>query len=405
MEGERFLDRQTEIPKDFYSTKSFTDRLLAYLSERNEKEKEKPFFAYLAFTAPHWPLQAPQDVIRKYKGMYDEGPNALRWQRLASLQKLGLVPQGVSPAPVVDMNTRDWDQLTPEERAKSARCMETYAAMVDQIDLHLGRVFDYLRETGELDNTFVAFMSDNGAEGHILEAMPILAGNSVADIIWRYYDNSVDNIGNANSNVWYGPRWACAATAPSRGYKHYTTEGGIRCPCIVRYPPLTKSNSQRGEGAVSHSFTTVMDIMPTILDLAGIPHPAPTFHDRSVAPMRGKSCAPLLSDPSSDVHSSDQDFTGWELFGCCAVRHGDWKAVLLPSDKGSGEWELYNLKDDPGETRDLARTEKAMLGKLISHYEVYYQESGMFDAALAVEMMEKRVEKIMGGFGGFSPSA
>ena len=214
MEDDKFLDRKTDIPKDFYSTKTFTDRLLDFLDERNSNEREQPFFAYLPFTAPHWPLQAPQDVIKKYRGWYDEGPGALRWKRLAKLQELGLVPQGVEPAPVTDMNTRPWEALTDFEKRKSARAMETFAAMVDQIDFHLGRVFDYLRATGELDNTFILFMSDNGAEGHILEAMPIMKGVSITEVIKKYYDNSIDNIGNANSLVWYGPRWASAATAP-----------------------------------------------------------------------------------------------------------------------------------------------------------------------------------------------
>ena len=394
------LDRKADMPQDFYSTKTFTDKLLAYLDKRTATEREQPFFAYLAYTAPHWPLQAPQEVIRKYKGKYDQGPEALRWARLHALQRLGLVPQDVEPAPVTHMNTRPWDELTDAEKMKSARAMETFAAMVDQIDYHLGRVFDYLRASGELDNTFVVFLSDNGAEGHILEAMPILKGVSITEVIAKHYDNSLDNIGNHNSCVWYGPRWASAATAPSRGFKHASSEGGIRCPCIVRYP----QHPQTSKGSVSHAFTTVMDLMPTMLDLAGVKHPAPRYQGRDVVQMRGKSWIPLLSGTSSEIHDSDQDWTGWELFGCRAVRQGDWKALLMPAPRGTGEWQLYNLRLDPGEIHDQASNEPEVLHMLIQHYELYYQETGMFDTELAVQMAERTSAELLGSFKGFSPS-
>lgn len=214
MEDDRVLDRKADMPNDFYSTKSFTDRLLEYFQSRTDTERAQPLFAYLAFTAPHWPLQAPRATIDKYKGMYDEGPEALRWNRLHALQKLGLVPEGIEPAPISAMGTRPWSELTAAERAKSSRAMECFAAMVDEIDQAIGRVLRYLRETDELDNTFIVFLSDNGAEGHILEAMPILRGVAITEVIARHYDNSIDNIGNANSCIWYGPRWASAATAP-----------------------------------------------------------------------------------------------------------------------------------------------------------------------------------------------
>lgn len=172
MEGDQFIDTSKDLPDDFYSTTSFTDRLLAYLGSRDEAEKEKPFFSYLAFTAPHWPLQAPRHVVDKYKGMYDDGPDELTKKRLARMKKLGLIRPDVECAPPLDMG-KDWDDMTPEERKYSARKMEVFAGMVDMIDQNLGRVVDYLEETGELDNTFILFMSDNGAEGVALEAIPV----------------------------------------------------------------------------------------------------------------------------------------------------------------------------------------------------------------------------------------
>ncbi|KAI0473829.1 putative arylsulfatase, partial [Xylariaceae sp. FL0804] len=296
MREDRFLERKKELPKDFYSTKSFTDEMLKYLEGRNAEEREKPFFGYLTYTAPHWPLQAPPEVIAKYRGVYDDGPEGLRQRRLKALIERGLVPADVEPAPSVGEVPKEWDEMDADERAASARKMETYAAMVDQIDAHLARLVAYLERSGELDNTFVLFMSDNGAEGKLLEALPVSAGMPLGDIIAQFYDNSLANIGAANSFVFYGPRWASAATAPSRGFKGWTTEGGIRCPCLVRYPPLmTRGHHGRTTAAqVTHEFTTVMDILPTVLELAGVPHPGATFRGRSVAAPRGRSWAAHL---------------------------------------------------------------------------------------------------------------
>lgn len=172
-----YLNRWTKLPDNFYSTKTFTDKLLNYFETRTPEEKEKPFFSYLAFTAPHWPLHAPKEIIDLYKGMYDDGPAGLRQRRLARLIELGLVPADVEPAPTVGLLDPEWETMSAEERAVSAREMETFAAMVHVVDQHIQRVLDYLRDSGELDNTFILFISDNGAEGTLLEALPMLNGD------------------------------------------------------------------------------------------------------------------------------------------------------------------------------------------------------------------------------------
>jgi arylsulfatase A-like enzyme len=209
MADDKMLDRETDLPHDFYSSRTFTDRMLDFLSERNDEDKKKPFLACLTYTAPHWPLQAPKETIAKYKGKYDGGPEVLRQQRLAALKKLGIIGQDVVAAPVTGMGTAPWEELSAEEKAKSSRAMEIFAAMVDEMDVQIGRVLDYLKETDELDETFVLFMSDNGAEGAILEAFPVLNGISMADVIERFMDNSLKNMGTKTSYVWYGPRCVC----------------------------------------------------------------------------------------------------------------------------------------------------------------------------------------------------
>ncbi|CAN8100335.1 unnamed protein product [Discula destructiva] len=374
MRDDVVIDRKKDIPKDFYSTKDFTDNMIDYLEERTAEEKAKPFFGYLTYTAPHWPLQAPREVIDKYKGQYSDGPEALRQRRLDALIARGLVPADVEPAPMVGETVKSWADMNDDEKAHSARRMETYAAMVDLIDQNLARMIAYLEKTGELDNTFVMFISDNGAEGKLLEALPVTKGVPLVKVIEQYYNNSIENIGNADSFVWYGPQWASAATAPSKGFKTMVTEGGIRCPCIVRYPKFALS-----EGKVTHDFTTVMDILPTFLDMAGISHPAPTFRGREVVAPRGRSWVPFLDGKAANVHDNGtQDVTGWELFGRRAIRKGNWKAVFEPAP-GPEEWELYDLSKDLGEVHDLAKTEPKILEELLVEWEKYFAETGMYD--------------------------
>ncbi|RKL46125.1 Arylsulfatase [Fusarium proliferatum] len=372
MQDDRFLDRKDpkDIPKDFYSTTTFSEKLIDYLKDR--KDTEQPFFAYLPFTAPHWPLQAPRETIEKYRGIYDEGPVALRKRRLANLVKLGLISEDTEPAP---MTVELWDKMSPAEKAESARKMEVYAAMVDLIDVNIGRVVDYLDSVDELENTFVLFMSDNGAEGAMLEAVPVMGSvGSVPRIINKYYNNSIDNMGMADSYIWYGPEWACASMAPSRGFKTWITEGGIRCPCLVRYPPFSKTG-----GSHTDSFCTVMDILPTVLDLAGVPLPGRQFRGREVFPVRGSSWVPHLEDQSPAFHDEEKEITGWELFGLRAIREGHWKALYMTAPRGKDKWELYNLKNDPGELHDLADDNPEIMDRLIDLWEIYYSETGMFD--------------------------
>ncbi|KAH7064204.1 alkaline-phosphatase-like protein [Paraphoma chrysanthemicola] len=376
MRDDKFLDRTNpkDVPNDFYSTTSFTDELISYLDSR--EDKEQPFLAYLPFLAPHWPLQASREVMNKYKGRYDDGPETLRAERLQRLVDLGIVKPNVEAAP---MPREDWLKMSAEERAVSARKMEVYAAMVDSIDENIGRVIKHLESTDELDNTFILFMSDNGAEGAMLEALPLMGSvGNVNKIIDTYYDNSLENIGASNSFVWYGSEWASASMAPSRGFKTWITEGGIRCPCVIRYPPLHAASEALRNGSITDSFCTVMDILPTILDIARVESPGTRFRGREVVPIRGATWVPHLTGRQSGFHD-EEEITGWELFGLRAIRKGQWKALWMTAPRGKEQWELYDLGDDPGETHDLAEQEAAKLKELVEHWETYYAETGMFD--------------------------
>jgi arylsulfatase A-like enzyme len=374
MEDDRVVD---QLPDGFYSSDGFTDKLLAHLDER--QDRDRPFFAYLAFTAPHWPLQAPAELTARYRGRYDEGPEALRQERLKRLKAMGLCPPDAVAHPVVARG-REWHELSPAERRVSARTMEVYAAMVERLDWNVGRVVARLHETAELDDTAVMFLSDNGAEGALLEAVPTF-GPRFMEHLERHYDNCLDNIGRPNSFAWYGPRWAQAATAPSRLYKMFTTEGGIRVVAFVTYPRVPR------QAAIGTAFATVMDIMPTVLELAGVAHPGTRWHGHEVAAMRGRSLVPYLDGTSDWVHAADEP-TGWELFGRMAIRQGDWKAVRIPAPDGPGSWQLYDLAKDPGETNDLAAAMPERRDALIALWNGYVEETGTMPAVIPRSLPE-----------------
>lgn len=373
-----------KLPDGWYSSDGYGDKMLSYLKQRNESQDDRPFFAYYPFTAPHWPLQAPQRLIKKYRGVYDDGPEELRQERLQKLKDLGMIPQDVTPHPVVDDEVKPWKDLTDLERQKSCRAMEVFSAMVESIDENVGKVIDYLEQTGELDNTMVCFMSDNGAEGAAYEAYPIVQSNMLGHL-QKYYDNSLDNLGNGNSFIWYGPRWAQAATAPSRLYKAYTTEGGVRVPLVAQFPknmPLPAKSPFISKTGITDQFATVMDLAPTILQMAGVDHPAPSYHGREVVKMRGASWVPYLTGKSDRIHPEDF-ISGWETCGRAAIRKGDWKAVFIPKPKGPERWQLYDLSKDPGEVNDLSEKpeQEEKMKEMLVCWEQYVLETGVVPLA------------------------
>lgn len=363
----------SDLPKDFYSSDTFTDKMLEYLSDRRERKEKRPFFGYLAFSAPHWPLQAPKESIQKYRGKYDQGPEYLRQTRLANLKRLGLVPRDAVAAPVIlkgedGKDTLAWEQMDPEQQQFSSRTMEAYAGCVDRIDWNVGRVLDALEASGELEDTCIMVMSDNGAEGAMWEAQPLAAGANLMEHIAKYHDNSLDNIGAANSFVWYGPQWASASTAPGLLFKMYTSEGGIRVPCIMHYPRLGKKLEFAGK--IERAFATVMDVMPTFLDLSRTETPSSPFRGREVAPIKGRSWLPYLLGDTDHIHDANE-VTGWELFGRMALRKGDYKALFIPKPHGPERWQLFDLAADPGETVDLAEREPDRLDAMIRDFQNY----------------------------------
>lgn len=352
--------KQVEVPTGFFSSEFYTDRMIQYLE--GDKAKDKPFLAVLSYTAPHWPLHAPDQWIDKYQGRYAEGYEALRQQRLKRMQEQGIVPAGVSANTPMAGGLPTWEQLTEEQRQREARSMEVYAAMVDNMDHHIGRMLDYLRQSGQLDNTFVLFMSDNGADGNSPVDLP---GNR--EWMASDFDNSLENMGRKGSYIDYGAQWAQVGATPFPFFKGFTSQGGTTVPVIVKHASLKQQ-----AGQINREFFHVMDVMPTILELAGVKHPGDTFRGRSVQPMQGRSMLPGLRGEAMPERA-----IGWELFGRRALRKGDWKMTWMTAPYGSAAWQLYNLAKDPVEANDLAQQEPAKLAELIKEWDAYVQRNNV----------------------------
>lgn len=351
-----------ELPGDFYATQSYTDFLME--SIRINHGDDRPFLAYLAFTTPHDPLHVPEPWRSMYQGEYDEGYGVLKTKRVESAKKLGLVPSN-APVPESFSETRSWESLSKGQQAIETRAMEVYAGMVSNLDYHYGRIEAFLKDIGELENTIIIFLSDNGPNPWYSEDYPSTLGSG-----WfEQFDNSANNIGNPMSHHAYGIGWSEASAGPLNLFKLTVCEGGIRVPMFIDGPGI------EGEKRYN-SFTYVWDIMPTILDMAGIEHPE-SYRGRTVDPMRGKSMKGVLSGAKTMVYDK-QEFICGELGGDGMwSRQGNYKAVWNQAPYGNLIWHLYNLADDPGETKDLSNEMPEKLKELQEAWNEYAKEVGV----------------------------
>ena len=346
-----------KLPAGFYSTDYYASQMIDYL---RTPRQARPFFAYLAFTAPHWPLQAPEALIMKYLPRYQDGPGALRERRLAGLARETLIDRTTVGHPFVPA-APDWQTLDITRRARETRKMATFAAMVDRLDTAVGRVLAQLRRWGELQHTVVFFLSDNGAEGHDLAAL-----SDFHDYVLSF-DQRLERIGRPGSFVWYGPQWAQASSAPSRLHKGYPTEGGIHVPAFVWSADLAAHG-------INRSVVSVMDIAPTLLALAGVPAGASEFRGHKVHAIEGQSLRGILDGHAGAVRG-DRDSLGWELFGRSAIRVGQWKALQLGQSAADRRWELYDLASDPAELHDRSALEPAQARTMQDLWREYSEQN------------------------------
>lgn len=317
----------------FYSTDNFTKEAIEFIGEG--KTNEAPFFLYLPYIAPHFPLQAWPEDIAKYKGKYDEGYNTIRKRRFEKQQKLGVVGDfAISPP--------DFEPWPSEKAIEEARRMEVYAAQVDRLDQNIGKLVTHLKEIGEWENTVIMFLSDNGASAEVFDRAPGA------------------EVGTNDSFKSYGKAWANVSNTPFRKSKMYEHEGGIGTPLIVHWPKGIEHDGQLVKSPVH-----ITDIMPTCLDIAGATYPK-KYNGKTIDPLDGKSFSAILNGKKPEKPRT----LFWEHMGNKAVRIGDWKAVKLLE----GVWELYNLNEDPTELSDLANNEPDRLKKMVAQWNAWADE-------------------------------
>lgn len=353
----------SSLPDDYYATRTYTDKMIDYIE--SNRGDGKPFFAYVAHQAPHDPYHLPREARNGHVAQYDKGWDALRRERLERQIELGIMP------PDTQLSERMWfvpdpTTLAGMPRAVLGKKMELYADLVVNLDGHIGRLIDYLKETGEYENTIFIVFGDNGAEGTDLFSM--IAGTpGTKDFLWAAINWSQTDPhawGDPGSFVGYGPMWAQVSMTPFSQYKGWTAEGGVRNALIVSGPVV-----EREAGSINHGFMHVADILPTLLDVAGTTYPD-TVDGRPLPAMIGNSWTEVLAG-GAESPRSDTDYMGWEIFGNRAIRQGEWKLRWQWKPFGTEEWELFNLTDDPGERIDLAADMPDKLQELLQLWDEY----------------------------------
>ena len=356
-------DKPYVPPHDgFYSTDAFTDHAIQFVDEAVKDPGKKPFFLYLAFNASHWPLQAPESDVEKYKGAYDRGWQAIREARLARMKELGVVPPGQEMAPMDRGKVRAWDQLPDDRRKEWARRMEVYAAQTEHMDRDVGRFLEELKRLGVEENTIVICLSDNGGA-----AEDPNRGDPAAPI------------GSRDSFRGYARPWATVSNTPWRLHKTTEYEGGISTGLVVKWPA---GIPPKNRGKFVGQPADVIDLLPTFLELAGARYPT----NGTVKPEGQSILAMLKGEPGP----GNRVFC-WEHEGNRAVRDGDWKLVAPPGKK---VWELYNIAMDRVESHDLASVHPEIVARLNREYEEWAARCGVIPFSELKERMQKRVAEI-----------
>jgi len=346
--------KPVELPADFNATVNYTDHLIESIDAA--RRENKPFFAFAAYTAPHWPLQAPDRYLQQTRGRYDAGYQAIASKRVERMHAMGLLSEEEAASASVD--APNWSGMSTQARQHAARKMEIYAAMVEQLDDQVARLVEHLKKTGQYDNTLIVFMSDNGPESKDYDGR-------LAEWVNANFDNSLANMGRVNSFVAYGKYWAAVSATPLRGAKQSVLEGGTRVPAIVSLPGGI-APGERSE------LLNVRDLMPTILEFAKVPVPGIEYAGRPVHPLQGESFAALLRDTKATTLNGDRSVVGWEVDGSAALRLGSMKLVY-PAGKLGDAWQLFDLARDKGERHDLAGQQPQRVETMKAHWRHYAQ--------------------------------
>lgn len=359
------------LPEDFYSSTFIIDKMMDYMDETDGAE---PFLAYIGFQAIHIPVQAPPEFTANYLDTYKDGWEALQQRRWQRAQQIGLVPEG-APQPALHPDLRKWDDLSPDQQKLFAARMAVNAGMLEAMDHHIGRLVDHLKETGDYENTVFVITSDNGPEPSSADDPRFAQWLSA-----NGYHTGIEGIGEKGSYGFIGPEFASAASSPSYLFKFYVSEGGLRVPLIMTGPGIAPSTVD--------AFATVTDITPTLLDMAEA-GPAP---EGSVS-IDGRSLLPVLSGDLPAVYSDD-DAIGIEVSGNSALYKGPWKITRNLKPWGDGQWRLFNLENDPGETVDLSADHPEIFEELQADYAAYAARVGVLEVPAGYNSVAQ-VEKNM----------
>jgi len=340
-------ERFTPPDSGFYMTDAFSENAVRFLEEHRERS---PFFLYLAYTAPHWPLHALPEDIDKYRGRFSRGWQIMRQRRYQRLVDMEIVSEGWPLSPL-DEEVTPWEKVG--NKVEMELKMAVYAAQIDRMDRGIGRVLDQLERMGAADNTLVMFLSDNGG---CHEGGP-----------WGFdlRENGLPP-GGVDSYMSYGRSWANASNTPFRMFKHWVHEGGISTPLIARWPGVVAE-----PGSVTHQTGHIIDIMATCLDAAGATYPE-TFQDRPVTPLEGHSLVPVLRGRDREAHPA----LFWEHMGNRAVRAGKWKLVARKGEP----WELYDLENDRTELDNVAPRYPHRVHEMAARYQTWAEKCGVRDS-------------------------
>ena len=344
-----------DVPENFYSTNVYVDKMLSFLKS-NEGDGQ-PFFAWFAPTAPHWPLQVLPEWKDRFVGNYDAGYDALCVERQQNALEAGVLADGADFSMCPEI-AEPWEQLSEDDKALHRRTMELYAAMAAHMDSEFGRILAYLEESGQMENTYIIYNNDNGPSGG-----PPFSHRATLD----RFNNELENLGNRDSWVAIGQGWTDAQSAPYRGNKGSQFEGGIRVPAFIKAP------NSAGAGQISQSLLTVMDVLPTILDIAGIEETTVNAKGDTVLPIRGKSFAGILSDTTQVIHDADE-YIALDVSGNSVLMQDGWKIVRSAR---SNDWLLFNTSVDPSETTDLSAENPEKLAELVAKYEAHANSVGI----------------------------
>jgi len=355
-------DHPATLPDDFYSSAFIVDKMIDYIDDDNKTadKSAQPFFAYLAFQAIHIPIQAPREFTEHYDGVYDQGWHVLREERWQKAKQLGLIPADAALAAMPE-GLRDWQKLSDEERRFYAKAMAVNAGMLEAMDHHIGRLINWLEQSGQLENTLFVVTSDNGPEFNDVVNAPGIG-------LWKAvsgYNSDIDSMGEKGSLVSIGPEWASAAASPNKMFKFYSSDGGIRVPLIIAGPAIP-------QGKMQSSLAMVTDITPTILDYLGLP----SSLNKSDVAITGRSLKPVLNGISEHTYGPGEA-VGLEVAGNAALFKGQYKLARNMPPHGDGVWRLYNLHKDPGETNDLAEAQPVVFSTLLADYQQYAVTRGV----------------------------